>query len=626
MKSNLKSLNKSQRFAVEWTDGPFLALAGPGSGKTLVLTRRAARILQSDPGSSILALTFTTKAADEMRNRLDGLIGGRAERARLCTFHSFAGSLLRQHGSHVGIQPDFVVLASDNDRIAILEDAIARLNCDTVTLPNDLKNLLSHLDHLFAESYNGEANAPGMVKTPPWIPFLFKSYCETLQSSNRLDFGALLYFTRMLLSNNPGVARITRLAWKYLCVDEFQDTNKAQYDILTLLVPGENPNLFVVADDDQIIYQWNGASPERLQSLQLDFNMEVIQLPVNYRCPPVIIQLANDLIRFNQVRSKDKELLVAQKPPTESPVLKIKDFHSEDEEVADIPKVIIDSAWQPGECVVLARTTKQIAKAAKALSDKGLQPYVAKRKTDFESPAVRWFYFVLRLANGRHDRDLLRRVCVAWNDFTGTLIEFEDVEAEASLEGGDFLRAWINMASSRDPAELHAQLLTQISNTLVDRDDFLELLESFWKKTYVNDGQEDEEIKTWRELHANLSREHALENITLHHYLQEIDLKSKTPLQIPGSVQCLTVHGAKGMEFKHVFLIGMAEDVFPSYHARKKGPDSKEMEEERRNCFVAITRTEETLNISWPRKFNGYRKRPSRFLEEMGFTFKKPGN
>ena len=625
MNLNLESLNDNQRIAVEWTDGPLLALAGPGSGKTYVLTLRAARILQSDPDSSILALTFTTKAADEMRNRLDGLMGGRAERARLCTFHSFASSILRQHGSHVGIQPDFVMLVNDDDRIAILKDVIAKLHCDTMTLPNDLKNLLSLLDRLFSESYNGEEKVPWMAKTPPWIPLLFKSYCEALQSSNRLDFGALLHFTRVLLLSNAGVARTTRLAWKYLCVDEFQDTSKAQYDILTLLVTENNPNLFVVADDDQMIYQWNGASPERLQSLRLDFNMEVIQLPVNYRCPPVIIQMANSLIKFNQIRSEEKEPLVAQKPRTELLGVKAKVFNSEDEEVADIPKAIIDSDWQPSECVVLARTTKQIAKVAKALLENGLQPYVAKRKTDFESPAVRWFYSVLRLANGRHDRELLRRVCVAWNGFTDTLIEFEDVEAEASLEGGDFLRAWVNMAFSRDPAEFHAQLLMQVSNTLVDRGDFLELLESFWNKTYVDDDQEAEEIKTWQELHTSLSREHALENITLHLYLQEIDLKSKAPAPMPGSVWCLTVHGSKGMEFKHVFLIGMAEDVFPSYHASKKGPDSKEMEEERRNCFVAITRTEETLNISWSKAYNGFSKKTSRFIEEMGFRAKEPG-
>ena len=625
MKPNLDTLNANQRSAVEWTDGPLLVLAGPGSGKTLVLTLRAARILLDDPEASMLALTFTTKAADEMRQRLDALMGGRAERAHLCTFHSFAGDVLRQHGSHVGVQPDFSMLANDEDRIAVLEGVIGKLSCDISALPTDRKNLLFLLDRLFAESYNGESTAPGMTKTPLWIPPLFKAYCEALQSSNRLDFGALLHFARLLLSSNAGVSRLTRLAWQYVSVDEFQDTNKAQYDLLALLAVGEKPNLFVVADDDQIIYQWNGASPERLLALRSDFDMDVIQLPENFRCPPVIIQLANNLIGFNQTRSEGKQPLVAMKAATDTPALKAEIFNSEEEEAANIPKVITESGWRPEDCAVLARNAKLLNFAANALTKNGLQPYVAKRKTEFESPAVRWLFSILRLANARHDRELLRRVCVAWNDFTGTLIEFEDVEAEAALEGGDFLRAWANAASSRKPTEPHAQLLMRINNTVVDRIDFLQLLESFWNSNYVDDDLEAEEIATWRELHTSLAREHAPENMTLHLYLQEMDLKSKAPAQFPGSVRCLTVHGAKGMEFKHVFLMGMADEVFPSYQATKKGHESKEMEEERRNCFVAITRAEETLNISWSQSYNGYSKRHSRFLEEMGLNFKKPG-
>ena len=574
----------------------------------------------------MLALTFTTKAADEMRQRLDKLMGGRADRAHFCTFHSFAGDVLRQHGSHVGIQPDFTMLVNDEDRIAVLEDVIASLNCDTSALPTDRKNLLFLLDRLFAESYNGEPSAPGMTKTPSWISPLFKYYCKTLQSSNRLDFGALLHFARMLLSSNAGVARLTRLAWQYISVDEFQDTNKAQYDLLSLLAMGKRPNLFVVADDDQIIYQWNGASPERLLDLRSNFEMDVIQLPENFRCPPIIIQLANNLISFNQTRSEGKQPLVTRRQPTETSVLKATEFNNEDKEADNIPKVIIEFGWQPEECVVLARNAKLLERAANALKEHGLRPFVAKRKTDFESPAVRWLYSILRLANGRHDRELLRRVCVAWSNFTGSLIEFEDVEAESSLDGGDFLRTWVNTASSQEPKEPHAQLLMQISNTLVDYIDFLKLLESFWKTTYMDDAQETEEIATWKDIHASLTREYDPENMTLYLYLQEMDLQSKAPVQFPGSVRCSTVHSSKGMEFKHVFLMGMAEEMFPSYQATKKGHESKEIEEERRNCFVAITRAEETLNISWSRTYNGYPKRPSRFLEEMGFEFEKTGS
>ena len=620
------NLNENQQSAVKWDKGPLLVLAGPGSGKTLVLTLRAERILRCDPDASVLALTFTTKAADEMRQRLDVLMGERADRARLCTFHSFAGDILRQHGSHVGIQPDFSLLANDGDRLAVLEQVVGSLKCDTSTIPTDRKSLLVLLDRLFAGSYNGEREVSGVEKLRSWIPSLFNAYCKALQKNNRLDFGGLLHFARMLLRTNAGVARLTKLAWQYICVDEFQDTNRAQYDLLALLAAGEKPNLFVVADEDQIIYQWNGASPERLLALRSDFGMAVIQLPENFRCQPRIIQLANNLIVHNQIRSDEKKPLVAQKPASESSVLRISIFNNEDEEAENISELIGKSGWKPEECAVIARSTKLLERVARSLGNRGITPYVAKRKTEFESAAVHWMYAMLRLANGRHDREFLRSACVAWKAFTGSLIELEDIEAQAALDGGDFLRAWVESASSNPISDDQKELLVRVSNALVERLSFLELLDWFWEKRWLDDEVEEEEMQTWRELHDGFLREHAPANMTLHLYLQEMDLKSKAPVQSPSSVRCLTVHGSKGLEFKHVFLIGMADEVFPSYQAVKKGPESREMEEERRSCFVAITRAEETLDISWARTYNGYAKHPSRFLKEMGFKFKKPGD
>ena len=616
-------LNENQQTAVDWTEGSLLVLAGPGSGKTLVLTLRAARLLQADADASVLALTFTNNAADEMRERLDKLMGGRADRAHLCTFHSFASDILRQHGSHVGIQPDFSLITTDEDRVAVLEQVISNLQCDTSAVPSDRKNLLFLLDRLFAESYDGGCEVASMIHTPPWLPQLFRDYCEALQRSNRLDYGGLLHFARKLLSQSAGVARLTRLAWQFICIDEFHDTNRAQYDLLHLLVGEQDPNLFVVADDDQIIYQWNGASPERLLALQDDFGMEVLQLPENYRCPPVIIQLANNLISHNQTRSEGKEPLIARKTATKSPVLKAQMFDNEDSEVTVIPTAIKETGWHAEDCAVLARSTKLLQRAARALSDSGIVPYVAQRKNEFECASVSWMHAVLRLANARHDREFLRRICVAWKAFTGVIIEVEDVEAAAALNGGDFLRAWVDDVSSKVNSGEHRELLSRVSHDLVDRIAFVELLEWFWTQKWLDDEVETEEMKTWQDLHGALLREHSLENVTLHLYLQEMDLKSKAAARLPRSVPCLTVHGAKGLEFKHVFLIGMADEVFPSYQAVKKGADSPEIEEERRNCFVAITRVEETLNISWARTYNGYRKKPSRFLEEMGFTLSK---
>ncbi len=639
------TLNENQRIAVEWTEGPLLVLAGPGSGKTLVLTLRAARLLQTDPEASVLALTFTTKAADEMRERLDKLMGGRASRAHLCTFHSFAGDILRQHGSHVGVKPDFSLLTLDEDRLALVEILLAEtpklpMNGDAPyserlqtiykmllphvsSIPTDRENVMILLNQLFAESCIDTPVNARIADTPLWIPLLFEAYCLILQEHNRLDYGALLFFARKLLSKNPGVARLMRLAWQYVCVDEFQDTNRAQYDILRPLISEDRPNLFVVADEDQIIYQWNGANPERLFALRDDYKMQVLQLPENFRCPPIIVQLANNLICHNHIRLEDKNPLIACKHAAETDTVKVNIYSDEDEETTAISKVIQEQNWNPEECAVLARTTKLLQKVAQSLDSNGFVPYIAQRKNEFESASIRWVHSILRLANARHDREFLRRLCIAWQNFTDIPIELKDVEVAAALNGGDFLRAWVGIVYKKVDSKEIRDLLSRVEKELLERLEFIKLIEWFLEQKWLDDPLEVEEKQIWLELHETLLREHTPENVTLHLYLQEMDLKSKLSVRQPGSIPCLTVHGAKGLEFKHVFLIGMADEVFPSFQAVKKGSDSKEMEEERRNCFVAITRVQNTLHISWARRYNGFNKRPSRFIEEMGFTIKK---
>ena len=256
-------LNANRRRAVDWNGGPLLVLAGPGSGKTLVLTLWVVRLLEEDGNASALALTSTDKAAAEMSDQVDRLLGEHTDRALLSTFHAFAADILGQHGGHLGIRPDFQLLTQDEDRIAILEDVIRDLPGGDDELPRDRTNLLHLIDRLFSESYGGEGPSSSLTSTPEWLPPLFRRYCDALVAANRLDFGSLLHFTNRLLREKPAVARVVRLGWTHVCVDEFQDTNRAQYDLLRLIAPGRRHNLFVVADDDQIIYQWNGASPSR---------------------------------------------------------------------------------------------------------------------------------------------------------------------------------------------------------------------------------------------------------------------------------------------------------------------------------------------------------------------------
>lgn len=620
MSIDLSLLNESQREAAAWNEGSMLVLACPGSGKTRVLTTRIVRILEEQPDASVLALTFTNKAAAEMRERVDHLLGTRAERATLSTFHAYATEVLRQHGSHVGVSPDFTVLTLEEDRLAHLESVAQGLSLAGNDIPEDRKGLLRLVDHLFREAYDGGPVAPRLSKTPTWLPELFSRYCDALLAANRQDFGSLLHAACNLLRNRPGVARVVRVAWSHICVDEFQDTNKAQYELLKLLAPPRTPNLFVVGDDDQIIFQWNGASPERLAALRSEYDIEVLQLPVNYRCPSEIIDLANNLIRNNKQRSPGKLPLRAHRAPSEAQLVRFEALDDADAEAEFVAQSIYERGADAANCVVIGRTTKLLEGVAQALSAIGVPAHIAKAKSDFETAPVRVMLSALRLANARHDREHLRRLCVAWEALTGSVIEVESVVASSALEGGDFLRAWADLARADRQGGAGA-LHEKLRSALVDRLEFPHIVDWFIDSGYqpweAHVESLREELDIWKEFHAAHVREHDAASVTLRGYLQSFDLTTKIAPPPPGAVRCLTVHGSKGLEFKHVYLLGMAQEVLPSFQALKKGADSRELEEERRNCFVAITRAQETLTLTRAKKYNGYRKGPSQFLSEM---------
>ncbi len=622
--TGVDTLNASQRKAVRWDDGSLLVLAGPGSGKTRVLTMRVARLIEADEHASVLALTFTNRAAAEMRERVDSLLGQRADRARLCTIHAFAADLLRQHGSHLGLRPDFSLLSQDHDRIPVLEEAIESLPDGTDSPPADRKNLLNMVDRLFAESYDGETQAPSLPTTPTWVPPLYQCYCESLIAANRADFGSLLYFARRLLAEQPGVARVLRLSWPYVCVDEFQDTNRAQYELLRLIAPAPRRNIFVVADDDQIIYQWNGASPRRLDVLRRDYQPTIVQLPECYRCPPPIVALANRLIAHNTLRTAHKEPISAHSTGAlQSDVVRCKVLKSPEMESAFVAQDLIDRKLPAGDCVVLARTVSLIEGSAASLRKAGFDVHLPQRIGEFESPAVCTILHALRLASARHDRAILRRLCLAWKALSGTTLEPEGIAAAAALVGGDFLRAWAEAAARTVGARRSADMLETVRSDLVDSLAFPAVVDSFldsrWKE-WCSDGDCEitkEEVETWRTLHDEIMREHG-SGIMLHVYLLQLDLASKERRPAKDAVRCMTVHRAKGLEFKHVYLIGLAQEVLPSFQALRRGLHSAAVEEERRNCFVAVTRASETLTLTRARQYYGYPKRPSQFLVEMG--------
>lgn len=635
MTIDLTTLNESQRDAVMWQDGPLLVVAGPGSGKTRVLTYRVARLIEESPDARfrVLGVTFTNKAASEMRKRIDTLLSEGRDRATLTTFHSFAAEILRQHGSHVGLKPDFGILSEQSDREAVLTDAIKAVQREDEDFEPKAAQLLPAINRMQDECVlPGEAlKWLGVQPHAHKVAAIYAEYQALLIKANLMDFGSLLAIAVDLLENKPAIAKQIRRVYSYVCVDECQDTNSAQYRLLVQLVPETNPNLFVVADDDQLIYQWNGASPARIQDLRKRFGMQVIQLPENYRCPPEVIVLANNLIRHNSDRAAGKKPLTAHKMEdgvVRVTVERLGDFDAERLWLAE--RLGQFAADERSHCVVLARRKKLLENVVATLESKSIPAYLAIRKSEFESAPYRWVHAALRLANASQDREQLRRLARAFFQLEGISIEVEDVVARAAVDQAGFLRAWFDIARSREGVEPATQtMLADATASLLDRLDYW----AFVKVAHewlagvrsrpahaTNSAFEefDDEKEIWEALKSEIAGHYTLTDLSLHNFLQELDLRSKEKPPPKDAVRCLTIAASKGTEFRHVFLIGMVEDELPGYYAKKKGDASDDMREERRNCFVAITRAEETLTLTYAERYSGYRKQPSRFLAEMG--------
>lgn len=633
---DVSSLNCNQTEAVNWENGPLLVLAGPGSGKTRVLTYRIARLVEESDGKSfkVLGVTFTNRAASEMRLRIEELVSESRHRVLLTTFHSFCAGILRQHGHHIGLRPDFVILPHEADRIAVLDKAIESVRVQDPQVDYRGEKLLPLISQLLDDCVSVNS-ALGVLQARNFedagvLASIYVSYRQSMIDNNQLDFGTIITSTLELFEQHPQVKRLVQRIYPYICVDEFQDTNLAQYRTLTNLVNPVTNNLFVVADDDQIIYQWNGADPERIHSLKKDFDISMIQLPESYRCPPEVVTIANKLICHNLSRDSEKALLSAQKPwRGTSQVVKTKRFGSFTDEATWVARNIASrpsAAWP--ECVVLARTRKLLAPVVDALEDCGVAAFIATRKDEFNSRQLIWLHSALRLANARSDLAQLRKVCQSFSALTGANVQVSDVISDSAAGDGDYFRAWLRLVATQDSVRTQSKrYLAKDVPVLVNRLDFWRFIDSSFawfaglgdRNAQVDDEKSefDEEKATWQTLVSDVIFELGKQNVTLNALLQGLDLRSKSTPPPVGAVPCHTIHAAKGSEFQYVYLIGLVEDQLPSYWAGKCGPDSQEMQEERRNCFVAITRVQTSLTLTYSDEYFGWTKAPSRFLHEM---------
>ena len=616
-------LNASQRQAVQWGEGPLLVLAGPGSGKTMLLTLRIANIIQKSPDEKfrVLGLTFTVKASNEMQDRVTGYLGKDNHRVHIRTFHSFCTDLLRQHGSHMGLKPDFAVITDDKDRMAILRDVITRIESEGYYI-GDPEQMLQQIDIIFTHAISiSDLPAYFIDANPNEINRLkaaFSAYLEVLKADNQLDFGSMLYFARELLETKTRISRQVRTVYRYICVDEFQDTNIAQYKILRLIASTKQSNLLVVADDDQVIFQWNGADPKRLEALKNDYQPAIIQLPDNYRCPQQIVELANRLIAHNNIRDRNKK--PSKSLSNYEGIVELKSFSTFDDEIFALSNILMKIPdKQRDNCLVIARNNKLLNCVQQSLSKIGINAEIITKKQEFSSPLMRIMYGCLKLANAPESRNQLNKLCSAASELAAISYSAEEIAGKAKVEGLSYLRTFLKAVNQVEELECVSRSgLAYLCDSLQFRQFILESLRSF-ENLNINDSFPDYESEKiiWDDLLKRIENRHG-NNLTLHVLLQEIDLAPKVKSLNRDCVRLQTVHTAKGTEYKYVYIIGLVEDYFPTFQAKKQGDKSRSMEEERRNCFVAITRASNSLYMSYARKYFGWYKEPSRFLKEMG--------
>ena len=625
LKSTLAELTDIQRQAVDWDNGALLVLAGPGSGKTRVLTCRIARLLDSsrDQHFRILALTFTNKAANEMANRVAALAPGLEERANISTFHGFCAQVLRQHGIHLDIKPDFTIYSQEADRRAVLEDALNRDGRNASHSDMRLLPLIDYLKGQFVTPENAEQvvdSMNGATIDPSRVAHIYRLYEKELRRINALDFNSLIFETHRLFEY-PAITQHYQMTYRYWLVDEFQDTNGSQYRLLRCMSIQDFREIFAVADDDQTIFGWNGADVRRIRNLVNDFSCKVIQLPTNFRCPPRIVEAANRLVAYNAQRVKEKQPTSPVQSnyfPSTKEQIQYRKFDTDKDEVAQIAaEIVCFDINARSETAVLARTRKLLEPMQEALRDRNISAEITLRRDDFASPQVRWLLYSLTQIGRPLDLHNMVMLAEAFASFAPLSVDLDGIISRSKTEGVAYLVAWIEAVQETTVAYSFAEIIDMIAKLAAGETRLASTIQQILKHFEDNDPDEDlkDDLSAWRRIESEIRDAQQVES--LDQFLQEMQLRSKEPVPAPGTVSLTTIHGAKGREFDTVYLIGMAEEILPSWHSINKGAGSFALEEERRGCFVAITRTKKRLILSHARQYGGWSKRPSQFLYEM---------
>lgn len=630
--SILDKLNSEQKKAGAKVNGPLLILAGAGSGKTRTITYRIAYMIQELGISpySILAVTFTNKAAKEMRERVENLIGEDGKRAMISTFHSFGLRLLRVYSKIIGYDSNFTIYDTD-DQKKVVKGIMKQLVIKNKDLTEGkIVSRISKLkeDGISPEEYEKEHRFEPDANI---IYEVYKRYNQTLKENNGMDFSDILTNTYKLLENREVLEKLQE-KFKYIMVDEYQDINNIQYKIINKIA-AKYRNICVVGDENQSIYGFRGADIRNILDFEKDYpDAVVIKLEENYRSTKIILDAANEVIKNNKT-SKDKKLWTKK---VSGDKIILKPCSDGRDEVNFVIEEIVEMRKDDrryNDFTILYRTNAQ-----SRLFEEGFLRYNIPYKVFggmqfYQRAEIKDILAYLSVINNTRDGINLDRIINVPKRKIGdkTIEKIKNYAEEKGLSIYDSLKEAENISGLSSAV---TEKLKEFSNMMAELEElsfelpvselFDEVIKKVWYFSYLNSSYDDAEsrIENVEELkNSIIELENVVDNLTLREYLENVSLVSATDdLDSEREyVKLMTIHNAKGLEFPVVFLVGMEDEIFPN--TTKVMIDNESLEEERRICYVAITRAEEKLYISHAamRYMYGqmdYRTR-SRFVDEI---------
>ena len=616
----IESLNEQQKEAVLYNDGPLLIIAGAGAGKTKTLTTKIAYLIEEGLAHpyNVLAITFTNKAAKEMKDRLYALIGDLAKKVQVSTFHSFGLKLLRENYEKLGYESNFVIMDSD-DSLTVVKKIVKDLGYDPkIYNPRAIRNKIS--------SCKNEMMTPEIYERYAVSDYekvmhqVYEKYEDKLKKNNSVDFDDLLLLPIKLFKENPSTLQKYQDLYQYILIDEYQDTNEAQY-ILSKLISAKNRKITCVGDDSQSIYSFRGANYKNILNFEKDYkDAKTILLEENYRSTSTILDAANQVIRNNKQR-KDKNLWTSrgkgekikyyraynEKDEAQYVIRKIKELRNKEVEYKDI--------------AVLYRTNAQSRVLEEEMLKENMPYRVIGSFYFYSRKEIKDLIAYLRLIHNSKDNVSLLRVINTPKRGIG-LKTIENLTAKADEEGTSIYEA-ITSGKELEFKKTIEQLkslseeltLTELIDKVLDASGLRQELES--EKTLEAEVRL-ENLEEFKSITKSFEEREGL--ISLEDFLLEISLISDVEeyKDDPNRISLMTVHSVKGLEFDHVFVVGMEEGIFPHMNSLM---ETSEVEEERRLCYVAITRAKDDLHLVNARRRTLFGKEQvnpvSRFIGEF---------